>query len=106
MAPESEPALDRFSKRVPYEVFQELPKADLHVHLDGSLRLETILDLADREGIRLPASDSDGLRAAIGCGHHFGSLVDYLRGFAITLEVMQTADALERTAFELVEDAH
>jgi adenosine deaminase len=106
MVPESEAALDRFSKRVPYEVFQELPKADLHVHLDGSLRIETILELADREGIRLPASDADGLRTAIGCGRHFGSLVDYLRGFSITLKVMQTADALERTAFELVEDAH
>jgi len=92
--------------RVPFEVFQELPKADLHVHLDGSLRLETILALAEREGIQLPAHDVDGLRAAIGCGRHFGSLVDYLRGFAITLEVMQTEESLERIAFELAEDAH
>jgi adenosine deaminase len=92
--------------RVPFEVFHGLPKADLHVHLDGSLRLETILDLAERDGIRLPATTVEGLREAIGCGRHFGSLVEYLRGFAITLEVMQNESSLERIAFELAEDAH
>src|SRR5258708_476123 len=89
--------------RVPFEVFQALPKADLHVHLDGSLRLETILDLAAKGGIRLPAQDIEGLRDVIGCGRHCGSLVDYLKGFSITLQVMQTEAALERIAFELAE---
>lgn len=91
---------------VPFEVFQALPKTDLHVHLDGSLRLETILDIARRDHIELPATDVEGLRAAIGCGNQFGSLVEYLRGFDITLRVMQTEEALERIAFELAEDAH
>jgi len=54
----------------------------------------------------LPATDAAGLRAAIGCGSQFGSLVEYLRGFDITLRVMQTEEALERIAFELAEDAH
>ncbi len=94
------------AEQVPLEVFQKLPKTDLHVHLDGSLRLETILELAEQQGVRLPADDPDGLRAAIGCGNHFGSLVDYLRGFEITLSVLQSEDALERVAFELGEDAH
>ncbi|HVU03363.1 MAG TPA: adenosine deaminase [Polyangiaceae bacterium] len=102
----SDEAADATPQKVPFEVFHELPKADLHVHLDGSLRIETILALAEKEGIRLPASDPEGLRSAIGCGRHFGSLVDYLKGFAITLEVMQTEDSLERIAFELAEDAH
>ncbi len=91
---------------VPFEVFRALPKTDLHVHLDGSLRLETILDLARAEKVELPANDVEGLRAAIGCGNNFGSLVEYLRGFDITLRVMQTEAALERIAFELAEDAH
>ena len=69
---------------VPFEVFQALPKTDLHVHLDGSLRLETILDIARRDHIEMPATDVEGLRAAIGCGNQFGSLVEYLRGFDIT----------------------
>jgi len=91
---------------VPFEVFKALPKTDLHVHLDGSLRLETILELAKAEKVELPANDIDGLRAAIGAGSNFGSLVEYLRGFEITLRVMQTEAALERIAFELAEDAH
>ncbi|MGC4067631.1 MAG: adenosine deaminase [Polyangiaceae bacterium] len=91
---------------VPFEVFHALPKTDLHVHLDGSLRLSTILEIASKEGIELPAADESGLRAAIGCGNNFGSLVDYLRGFDITLKVMQTEESLERIAFELAEDAH
>lgn len=92
--------------QVPFEVFRALPKTDLHVHLDGSLRLETILELAKEEHVQLPANDIEGLRAAIGSGNNFGSLVEYLRGFDITLRVMQTEAALERIAFELAEDAH
>ncbi|MEP7048704.1 MAG: adenosine deaminase [Pseudomonadota bacterium] len=92
--------------QVPFEVFRALPKTDLHVHLDGSLRLETILELGHAYKVELPANDVEGLRAAIGCGNNFGSLVEYLRGFGITLRVMQTEAALERIAFELAEDAH
>jgi adenosine deaminase len=97
---------DRQRPVVPFEVIRALPKTDLHVHLDGSLRLETILDIAKKEGIELPADDLSGLKEAIGCGRHFGSLVEYLRGFDITLRVMQTEESLERIAFELAEDAH
>jgi adenosine deaminase len=94
------------SGHVPFEVFRALPKTDLHVHLDGSLRLETILELAKAGHVDLPADNVEGLRAAIGCGNNFGSLVEYLRGFDITLRVMQTEAALERIAFELAEDSH
>jgi adenosine deaminase len=92
--------------KVPFEVFEALPKTDLHVHLDGSLRLQTIIELAREEQVELPSFDAEGLRQAIGCGNNFGSLVEYLRGFEITLRVMQTESALERVAFELAEDAH
>lgn len=82
-----------------------LPKTDLHVHLDGSLRLETILDLAQAQGVRLPAEDPDGLRPFVQVGDNCKSLVEYLRAFDVTLSVMQTYDSLVRTAFELAEDA-
>jgi adenosine deaminase len=91
---------------VPLDTFRALPKADLHVHLDGSLRLETILELGRQDQIPLPADSVEGLKQAIGCGNNFGSLVDYLRGFEITLRVMQTEASLERIAYELAEDAH
>src|SRR5580658_4091710 len=92
-------------KTIPLEVIEKLPKTDLHVHLDGSLRLKTILELADRERIELPARDEEGLRKAMNLGRNCGSLVEYLKAFDVTLRVMQTQDALERIAYELGEDA-
>ena len=84
---------------------QHLPKTDLHVHLDGSLRLETILDLAHSQKVRLPADSPEGLRPFVQMGDDCKSLVDYLKAFEVTLSVMQTYDSLVRTAFELAEDA-
>lgn len=90
---------------LPLSFFEKLPKTDLHVHLDGSLRLETILELAEQDGVELPAADPEGLRRALGCGERAGSLVDYLQAFDVTLRVMQTESALHRIAYELAEDA-
>jgi adenosine deaminase len=87
------------------EFFHALPKTDLHVHLDGSLRLATILDLASRQGVRLPADTVDGLREAMHGGQVCDSLVSYLTAFEITLAVMQTEEALYRAAYELAQDA-
>jgi adenosine deaminase len=93
------------STKLPLEFFQKLPKADLHVHLDGSLRLETIIDLAREQGVELPSYEPEGLRAAMNLGQNCGSLVEYLKAFDVTLRVMQTEDALFRVAYELAEDA-
>lgn len=90
---------------IPLEVIEKLPKTDLHVHLDGSLRLSTILDLADKQRVELPARDEDGLRKAMNVGQNCGSLVEYLKAFDVTLRVMQTEDSLRRIAYELAEDA-
>ncbi|MBN2530662.1 MAG: adenosine deaminase [Deltaproteobacteria bacterium] len=87
------------------EFFFKLPKTDLHVHLDGSLRLKTILALAEQQKVDLGTDTEDGLIELIGPGKHHASLHDYLQGFEITLKVMQTEEALYRTAFELAEDA-
>jgi adenosine deaminase len=92
-------------KTIPLEVIERLPKTDLHVHLDGSLRLKTILDLADKQRVELPASDEDGLRKEMHLGENCGSLVEYLRAFDVTLKVMQDEDALTRIAYELAQDA-
>src|SRR5688500_1594943 len=90
---------------IPLELIQRLPKTDLHCHLDGSLRLDTILELARKQGVRLPTFDRGELHHMLVAGEQVGSLDDYLRAFDVTLSVMQTEESLERCAFELAEDA-
>ncbi|MBF0501436.1 MAG: adenosine deaminase family protein [Candidatus Riflebacteria bacterium] len=87
------------------ELLERLPKTDLHCHLDGSMRLQTILSLAESYKIRLPADNEDDLRKLIVMNEGCSSLVDYLKVFDVTLLVLQTDEALERAAYELAEDA-
>src|SRR5499426_3950575 len=87
------------------EFLEKLPKTDLHCHLDGSLRLRTILELAEQQRVRLPAHDDDRLAKLIYPGESCKSLEDYLKAFDITLAVLQEEEALHRAAFELAEDA-
>jgi adenosine deaminase len=96
---------DERAESLPLELFEQLPKTDLHVHLDGSLRLQTMLDIAREEKIALPATDPAGLRAEMRLGQNAGSLTEYLKAFELTLKVMQTESALYRIAYELAEDA-
>ena len=81
-----------------------LPKTDLHVHLDGSLRPQTMIELARERGTALPADDAASLAAYMHVSEG-RSLVDYLARFDVTLSLMQSADALERIAYELAADA-
>ena len=91
-------------KELTKEFFAKLPKTDLHVHLDGSLRLETIWDLAKKDKIDLGVGSLEELRTLIAPGKIHESLNDYLKGFEITLKVLQTKENLYRAAYELSED--
>jgi len=91
-------------RRIDRELLRRLPKAELHCHLDGSLRPQTMLDLAHEEGLSMPAHDADLLREYM-VVRDAQNLEEYLERFEITLSVMQTEPALERIAFELAEDA-
>jgi adenosine deaminase len=82
-----------------------LPKTDLHCHLDGSMRLRTILELAEQQKVKLPADNEDALARAIHMGEVCESLEDYLVAFDVTLSVLQTAESLYRAAYELAVDA-
>lgn len=85
-------------------LLRRLPKAELHCHLDGSVRPETLLDLAREYGVTLPRDHADALRDYMTV-RDARTLEDYLARFEVTLSVMQHADALERIAYELGEDA-
>jgi adenosine deaminase len=86
------------------DLIHRLPKVELHVHLDGSLRPQTMLELAREQHVRLPADDAAGLARALYV-RHAKSLEEYLERYTITLSVMQTPQALERIAHEFVVDS-
>ncbi len=86
------------------EMVSKLPKVELHDHLDGSLRPETIIELAGKYSVDLPSHDPGELKTWFHRGSDRKSLSLYLEGFAVTLSVMQTEEALERIAFEAIED--
>ncbi len=86
------------------ELIGRLPKAELHVHLDGSLRPTTMLDLARAAGVSLPERDPERLRRYMRVDHA-RDLEDFLARFQVTIALLQSAEAIERVAYEMVADA-
>jgi adenosine deaminase len=86
------------------ELIRRLPKTDLHVHLDGSLRLATLVELARERRVPLPSETPEGLTELV-FRSKYSSLNQYLEGFRYTTAVLQDREALERVAFELAEDS-
>src|SRR5438876_5302974 len=87
------------------ELLQSLPKVLLHEHLDGVLRPRTVIELAkDANYQNLPVDDPQALAKWFFRGANQGSLAKYLEGFAHTIAVMQTEEALQRVAYEQAED--
>jgi adenosine deaminase len=85
------------------DTLHRLPKAELHMHLDGSLRPATMLDLAYERDVEMPADTAEVLGRYMVVSDA-ASLEEYLERFEVTLSVMQDADALERIAYECVVD--
>ncbi|MEL6180263.1 MAG: adenosine deaminase family protein, partial [Myxococcota bacterium] len=85
------------------EFVQALPKTDLHVHLDGSMRMATLITLAQERDIELPSYTEDGLKDLV-FKERYGSLAEYLHGFKYTCAVLQDAESLEQVAYELAWD--
>ncbi|MBQ7529000.1 adenosine deaminase family protein [bacterium] len=88
---------------LPRDVITALPKTDLHLHLDGSLRLNTLIELAKERNVELPSYTEEGMNELV-FRPHYANLVEYLQGFNYTCAVLIDEEALERVAYELAWD--
>lgn len=87
-----------------YEFVKSLPKAELHCHLDGSLRVDTIMKFAKQYSVKLPVEGREKLEKFLHAGENSNSLTEYLKVFDATCSVLQWEETLERATFELAED--
>jgi adenosine deaminase len=85
------------------ELIAALPKSDLHLHLDGSLRLETLIELAKKRKVALPSRTPEGLLETV-FKRAYTNLPEYLKGFEFSVACLQDAEALEQVAYELCID--
>jgi adenosine deaminase len=81
-----------------------LPKIDLHLHLDGAIRVPTIAELGDELGIQLPSHDPAKLARFVQVGRDCRSLTDFLKRFDVFYPILPFARTQERIAYELCED--
>ena len=87
------------------QFIQQIPKTDLHLHLDGSLRLPTLIEMAKASKVELPSYEEAGLNELV-FKERYANLGEYLAGFAYTVAILQNHDHLEQAACELAEDSH
>lgn len=85
--------------------FKKLPKIELHCHLDGSVRPQTIIDLANMKNIDIPSKNIHEIKNMMVAPKDCKSLDEYLKRFELPGLIMQDEDSLERIAFELMKDA-
>ena len=82
---------------------KEMPKSDLHLHLDGSMRIPSLIEMAKRTNVKLPSYTEEGLRELV-FKDTYESLPDYLHGFQYTCSVLRNLENIEQAAYELAID--
>jgi adenosine deaminase len=85
------------------EFIKEIPKTDLHLHLDGSLRINTLIDVSKKLNIALPSFTEEGLRDLV-FKDSYANLGDYLTGFQYTCAALRDLESIERVSYELAVD--
>ena len=91
------------TQRYTHEFLKAMPKADLHLHLDGSLRPDGLIEMAKRSGVELPSYTVEGLYDQV-FKESYNDLGEYLNGFQYTCAVLRDMENLEQAAYELAMD--
>ena len=94
------------NKILNYDDFSKLPKIELHCHLDGSLRPDSVIEEIKLQNIDVLEEDINNIESLLQAPEDCESLVDYLKTFDLPLKVLQTEKAIERFTYEVFEDAH
>lgn len=92
-------------KHVSRNLIEKLPKTDLHCHFDGSVRINTVIELAQRHNVQIFSAEPQVLMEHMKYGRVRKSLLEYLQGFDLLVDVLQESDDIERAFFEVCEDA-
>ena len=87
------------------EFLRQIPKTDLHCHLDGSVRVQTLIDLCREQDLPLPAYTVEELNEVL-FKDEYNSLEEYLECFGYVTAALRTADALERAGYEFAVDQY
>lgn len=87
------------------EFIKQAPKAELHNHIDGGLRVKTIIEIARKEGITIPSFVESDLKEILTNDESCTSLIEYFKPFDTTISVMQSEEALERVMYEYLKDS-
>jgi adenosine deaminase len=95
----------RYSFQMQYsqDFLFDMPKSDLHLHLDGSLRISSLIEMAKVTKTELPSFSEAGLREKV-FKDHYANLGEYLTGFKYTCDVLRDMENLERASYELAMD--
>ncbi|KAM9975803.1 hypothetical protein ACTFIW_013193 [Dictyostelium discoideum] len=97
--------IENNNKEITLDIIKLLPKAELHRHLDGSIRISTLLELAKEQNVELPTYDQNELAKLIHKDENCSGLVNFLEAFQYTCSVLQHAYAITRVFYEMCEDA-
>lgn len=92
-------------KHISRKLIEQLPKTDLHCHFDGSIRIDTFIELAKKNGVSLPSYEPEALMEKLKFGRVRKTLEEYLYGFDLIVAVLQDPEDIERAFFEVCEDA-
>ena len=85
------------------DFLKEIPKTDLHLHLDGSLRIDSLIDMAKKVNLDLPSYTQEGLKEKV-FKDSYENLGEYLNGFQYTCGVLRDLENIERVSYELAVD--